>query len=65
MEDIEKLLANQNKAKTSHVLHLILSIITAGVWLPVWILIALINQQRCANIDRKIKRAIRKEKKAK
>jgi hypothetical protein len=65
MEDIEKLLANQNKPKTSHVLHLILSIITAGVWLPVWILIALINQQRCANIDRKIKRAIRKEKKAK
>ncbi len=26
---------------TNHILHLLLSIVTAGMWIPVWILIAL------------------------
>ena len=34
---------------TSHVLHLLLSIITAGIWLPIWFLIAQNNasQAQC------------------
>lgn len=33
---------------TSHVLHLLLSVFTAGVWLPVWLLIALNNNGQAA-----------------
>lgn len=56
MDSTEKLVLLNQKPKTSHVLHLILSIVTGGVWVIVWLIIAMINQQRCANIDRKIKR---------
>ena len=31
---------------TSHILHLILSIITAGLWVPAWILVALSNKSQ-------------------
>lgn len=56
MDSTEKLVLLNQKPKTSHVLHLILSIVTGGLWVIVWLIIAMINQQRCANIDRKIKR---------
>ena len=29
--------------KTNHVLHLLLSLITAGFWVPVWIMVACAN----------------------
>lgn len=28
---------------TSHILHLILSVITAGLWIPVWLLVGMNN----------------------
>lgn len=31
---------------TSHVLHLLLSVITVGVWLPIWALVAIDNHGR-------------------
>ena len=34
-----QLLARRADHDTSHLLHLVLSIITAGIWIPVWILI--------------------------
>ena len=42
------------KKRTSHVLHLILSIITAGLWLIIWILVSLSNSIENSKIDRKI-----------
>lgn len=33
-------------ARTNHVLHLILTIITFGLWAPVWLIVALINANR-------------------
>lgn len=42
------------KKKTSHVLHLLLSVVTAGVWLVVWIICALSNSMENSRIDRKI-----------
>lgn len=30
-----------NRKKTNHILHLLLSIVTSGLWIPVWILIAI------------------------
>jgi len=35
-----------SKKKTNHVLHLILSVLTAGLWIPVWIGIAIMNSMR-------------------
>lgn len=32
--------------KTNHVLHLILSIVTLGWWLPVWLIVAILNQMQ-------------------
>ena len=34
---------NLSSQKTSHILHLILSIISMGVWLPIWILVSASN----------------------
>ncbi len=33
-------------ARTSHVLHLLLSLVTVGMWLPIWLLVALNNRSR-------------------
>lgn len=35
-----------SKKKTNHVLHLLLSLVTLGVWIPVWIGIAIVNSMR-------------------
>lgn len=49
--------ANQLLARrknTSHFLHLILSLITIGGWVPIWILVAVSNGIENWKIDRKI-----------
>ena len=48
------LLLEMRKKKTSHVLHLILSILTAGLWVFIWILCAVSNSIENARLDRKI-----------
>lgn len=57
MNSTDKLVLLAQKPKTSHILHFLMSIVTVGFWVPVWVIVSLINQQKCANIDRKIKRA--------
>ena len=42
------------KKKTSHILHLLLSIVTAGVWVIMWILVAISNASENSKIDRTI-----------
>lgn len=42
------------KKSTSHVLHLILSLSTVGLWIPVWVIVALSNSIENARIDRKV-----------
>jgi len=44
------------KKKTSHVLHLILSIVTMGFWAIIWALVGLSNYMENARIDRVISR---------
>lgn len=51
-------LAKIQKYRTSHLLHLVLSIITAGFWVPVWLLVTISN----ANERQKAERRIRKMK---
>lgn len=42
------------KKKTSHLLHLFLSVITFGLWIVVWIIVALSNNLENTRIDRTI-----------
>ena len=44
------------KKKTNHILHLLLSIITAGIWIIVWILVAASNGSENRAIDKGIAR---------
>lgn len=52
------LLLEMRKHKTSHVLHLILSILTAGLWIFVWILCAISNSIENAKLDRQINKLL-------
>jgi hypothetical protein len=36
--------------QTSHVLHLILSFITFGLWVPVWIIMAVLNRRQAITL---------------
>jgi hypothetical protein len=33
-------------AKTNHVLHLLLTIVTLGMWAPVWLIMTVVNSSR-------------------
>lgn len=55
MNDQLFVLANQKK-NTSHVLHLILSICTGGVWVIVWVLVAMQNNLHNSAIDKEMNR---------
>lgn len=45
-EAMPQQMVTYSKKKTNHVLHLLLSIVTLGVWIPVWIVIAVVNSMR-------------------
>lgn len=49
-----QLLAKRADHKTAHVLHLLLSVITAGLWVPVWILVAVSHGIERGKIDRQL-----------
>jgi hypothetical protein len=44
------------KKKTSHILHLLLSVITFGFWIIAWIIVALSNSMENSGIDSKIEK---------
>jgi hypothetical protein len=44
--DLDKIQRQYEKAKTNHVLHLILSICSIGFWLIVWLLVASSNNSK-------------------
>jgi len=49
-----QLTARRADHSTSHLLHLVLSVITAGMWVPVWILVAISHAVERGRIDRKL-----------
>jgi hypothetical protein len=51
------LIAKREDQKTSHVLHLLLSLITFGLWVPVWILVAVSHRIERARLDGMIRSA--------
>ena len=56
-----QLLARRADHRTSHLLHLVLSVITVGFWVPVWILVTTSDSLERGRIDRKIERLYRLE----
>jgi len=51
-----QLLAKRSDYKPSHILHLFLSIITGGFWIPVWILVCISHGLERKKIDFKLSR---------
>lgn len=54
MNQVKAMQLLSKKKSTSHVLHLILSLITVGFWIPVWILVTLSNSIENRRIDREV-----------
>lgn len=54
MSQIKAMQLLSKKKKTSHVLHLILSLITVGFWVPVWIIVCISNAIENYKVDRQI-----------
>ena len=54
MNQIKAMQLLSKKKSTSHVLHLILSLITVGFWVPVWIIVTLSNSIENRRIDREV-----------
>lgn len=51
MNNIKAMQLISKKKKTSHLLHIVLSVLTAGIWLPVWVLVTVSNSLENAKID--------------
>ena len=49
--DISRDFMVQQMTKTNHILHLVLSLITAGFWVPVWILCAMNNASKRSQLN--------------
>ncbi len=49
-----QLIAKRSDHKTAHILHLILSLITVGLWIPVWLLVAISHRNERNKIDKKL-----------
>jgi hypothetical protein len=43
----------KDKHRTNHVLHLIISIVTVGLWIPVWIIVAISNRIERGKVERR------------
>jgi len=56
MQTDNRIFYQLQKRKTSHVLHLILSVITFGLWIPVWILVAISNAMHNGQMERRIRK---------
>lgn len=46
-----------SKKKTNHILHLILSLLTGGLWIAIWLLVGISNSLENSRLDRKIRKA--------
>lgn len=56
MKSEAQLLAKRAEYKTSHLLHLVLSIITAGMWVVIWLICTVSNSVERAKIDFQLNR---------
>jgi hypothetical protein len=54
ISDTQAAVLLSQKKQTNHVLHLLLSIVTVGAWLIVWLLVANSNNRHNQRIDQQI-----------
>ena len=60
-ESRDQLIAQRNDLQTSHVLHLLLSVLTGGLWIIAWVTIGLGNANQRRIIDGDLKRLAKQE----
>lgn len=54
----DQLLAKRNDYQTAHTVHLLLSVFTAGVWVPIWLLMTISNANERQKIDKKLDKEV-------
>tara|TARA_R110001583_G_scaffold42134_11_gene133995 strand:- start:3571 stop:3834 length:264 start_codon:yes stop_codon:yes gene_type:complete len=52
--DIQNMQTKHATLKTNHILHLILSVVTAGVWVIVWLFVSHFDVRGRINLEKKI-----------
>lgn len=54
MNQIKAMQLIASKKQTSHVVHLLVCLLTIGMWLPIWVLIGVSNSLHNSSVDRKL-----------
>lgn len=57
--EMTKIQKEIDKYKTSHVLHLLMSVITAGVWIIIWVLVSSSNSSQRSKLEKAMDLAIK------
>lgn len=52
--DLHKIERQYDKSKTNHILHLLLSLLTAGIWIIIWFFVAIGNNSRRSKMGKLI-----------
>lgn len=52
----QRLIAKRADHQTAHLLHLVLSVLTVGLWVPVWLLVTISHAIERGKIDRALER---------
>ncbi len=52
------LLEKRKKFETNHILHLLVSIFTIGLWIPVWVIVGICNSIGYKEADQELKKHI-------
>lgn len=47
------------EAKTNHILHLLLTLLTGGLWVIVWIIVGMTNEQKRSNASNNIRNLLK------
>ena len=55
MKNQSLIISKIQRAKTNHILHLLLTFVTAGAWMFIWILVAISNSLERSRLERLLK----------
>jgi len=53
---INRELRNLEKYKTNHLFHLVLSVVTAGIWVPAWLVFTISNANERHKAEKRLER---------
>lgn len=54
LNDIHKVERQLQTRRPNHILHLLLSLITVGIWLPIWLLVSLNDAIERGRLERRL-----------